>query len=208
LESIPETKKGRTRLEFTPLSMYLRDCRAVTVNRSRSCPIGGRLATSGAALQSSLHERSILPERFRVDCAFGGGVAALSHSRRNYSAPVAQPRFSGVGIPAASILPGLWLRLAWGEPRACRRSSVARRCQVSTIFTLGLSESDEIFLSIWFHGRLNFRHGICSFNPESGFVEGIDFCLWVSLRYCPKTKTCEAYLNPHQPVCETGRWPK
>jgi hypothetical protein len=31
-----------------------------------------------------------LPERFRVDCAFGGGVAALSHSRRNYSLQAAR----------------------------------------------------------------------------------------------------------------------
>ncbi len=58
LKWIPETGKGRTRFESTPLSLYLRDCLADTVHHGRPGPIGGRPAEAGAALQSSLHERS------------------------------------------------------------------------------------------------------------------------------------------------------
>ena len=86
MEWIQETEKGRTRNEFTPLSMYLRDCRAATLIRSRPGPIGGRSANSVRRSPEFIARTVLLPERFRVDCAFGGGVAALSHSRRNYSA--------------------------------------------------------------------------------------------------------------------------
>lgn len=83
---IPETKKGRTRIEFTPLSMYLRDSRAAGRCRLRPGPIGGRFAKGERRSPEFIARTVLLPERFRVDCAFGGGHAALSHSRRNYSA--------------------------------------------------------------------------------------------------------------------------
>jgi hypothetical protein len=46
-----------------------------------------------------------LPERFRVDCAFGGGAAALSHSRRNYSSQAAR-------LASPSSLPQSYARQA------------------------------------------------------------------------------------------------
>ena len=56
---VSETKKGRTRREFTPLSLIPeRLPRRIDAFRLPArCPIGGRFAGS-AALQSSLHERS------------------------------------------------------------------------------------------------------------------------------------------------------
>ena len=86
LEWIPETEKGRTGLEFTPLSMYLRDCRAATLIRSRSCPIGGRFANSVRRSPEFIARTVLLPERFRVDCAVGGDTVALSQSRCDYNA--------------------------------------------------------------------------------------------------------------------------
>ena len=59
LRWIPEAEKGRTRVESTPLSMYLRDCLDDAQQHGRPGPIGGRLAEADAALQSSLHERSL-----------------------------------------------------------------------------------------------------------------------------------------------------
>jgi hypothetical protein len=90
LEWIPETEKGRTRNEFTPLSMYLRDCRAATLIRSRPGPIGGRSANSVRRSPEFIARTVLLPERFRVDCAVGGDTVALSHSRRDYNAPGAR----------------------------------------------------------------------------------------------------------------------
>ena len=86
MEWIQETEKGRTRNEFTPLSMYLRDCRAATLIRSRPCPIGGRSANSVRRSPEFIARTVLLPERFRVDCAVGGDAVALSHSRCDYNA--------------------------------------------------------------------------------------------------------------------------
>ena len=103
MEWIQETEKGRTRNEFTPLSMYLRDCRAATLIRSRPGPIGGRSANSVRRSPEFIARTVLLPERFRVDCAVGGDTVALSQSRCDYNATRARlARQSSLGCVATA----------------------------------------------------------------------------------------------------------
>ena len=206
MEWIPETEKGRTGLEFTPLSMYLRDCRAATLIRSRSCPIGGRFANSVRRSPEFIARTVLLPERFRVDCAVGGETVALSHSRCDYNATRARlARQSSLGCVATAQrgscrgccnpqgLEGSTCRREASEPRlaSARRSpSIAwARGAVSVFFTLDLSRPIRELLNTWFHGRFIFGHEYCSVLSESGFVEDAR----KFLPGFPKPKTCEAH---------------
>ncbi len=189
MKRIPETRKGRTRIEFTPLSMYLRDFRAESVSQP-PCPIGGRCARSVRRSPEFIARTVLLPERFRVDCAFGGGIAALSHSRRHYSAPDVLLASVAAGAPAirARLVGGrrrhrrrlldrqrLSVILAGGQavrPAGPARSSLpglifcstaSLHCsfEVSDFFTLALFLLTVIFLTICFNSKLCFRHGSC-----------------------------------------------
>jgi hypothetical protein len=134
LEWIPETEKGRTRNEFTPLSMYLRDCRAATLIRSRPCPIGGRFANSVRRSPEFIARTVLLPERFRVDCAVGGDTVALSHSRCDYNATRAwvarQSSLGCVGTAQREAIAGRCLKVhLWPRKPGSGGSRDMRGCR-------------------------------------------------------------------------------
>lgn len=246
MEWIQETEKGRTRFEFTPLSMYLRDCRPAPISRSRPCPIGGRFANSVRRSPEFIARTVLLPERFRVDCAVGGDTVALSHSRRDYTAPGAGlarqsspglvvaaqrktiggrcvavhrlPRVAGFGLSSGPVLAprpsccytvasqsglvGCCLarkRLA-SQERTRRPGCGTRESRCRFFLHRGYPGRGEKLLSNCFYGQLFLGHGFCYLPLESGFVEEV----WVFVAGFPKAKTCEAHLNPDQPVFEKG----
>jgi hypothetical protein len=74
-----ETKKGRTPASSPPCPCYLRDYRAETCGFAHVAPSVG--ACNQRRSPEFNAQTVLLPERFRVDCAFGGGDDAVTTFR-------------------------------------------------------------------------------------------------------------------------------
>ena len=130
LKLFSETKKGRTHLEFTPLSLIPErlSCRN---NRFRSrCPIGGR-SISSAALQSSLHKRSFyLSVSGWIAPSAVGVIASAPLMRRFFVTPTLsslRANYSARNAQTASSINGALCTSAGRESRSLAWNSICHR---------------------------------------------------------------------------------
>ncbi len=138
--------------------MYLRDCQTESVKRA-ACPIGGRFARRVRRSPEFKSRTVLLPERFRVDCAFGGQLAALSHSRRNYTALKTFPaRWSRSSKHARALAPGICdlpgkrlmaarLGISGGACRGQRRWTAVKQrgeCYTGVVAACGQDSASEV----------------------------------------------------------------